>query len=237
VYFGGNVAVDGMSRQSSSSVRHLTVRCVVSLGVLALLAVLGQAFVQGALQQTANDAALINSASRQRMLSQKISKSVLAIELANMQKNAQARRHYVTELRTTLIQWREAQQGLQDDAVPPGIVGKNSAVVKRLFATLEPHYLALFNASSTLLVCFNAARSPSKAMIAAPVQSVLAEEPLYLVTMDNIVAQYQHEAEGRVQYLTGIELLLLVVTVGVLCFEGFFVFRLALHRVRTEIAE
>ncbi len=220
-----------------SVVRRLTLLYIFALSLLALLSIIGQVLVQVALQQAKNDAAVVNVAGRQRMLSQKLSKSALAIEIAIFNADTQSQQQYTAELRTTMAQWQQAHIGLQKGDVKLGTPGKNSAEVLYLFATLEPHYRTILNASSSLLACINAPTSPSHTMIATSVHSILVEEPTYLTIMNTIVSQYQHEAEQRVAYLKNTEFFLLAVTFIVLICEGFFVFRPALKKMHKALVE
>jgi len=223
--------------QSSSPVRRLTILYIVALSLIALLSIAGQVLVQAALQQTSGDASVVNVADRQRMLSQKLSKAALAIEVAVLTSDGRSRQYSMEELRTTTAQWQQAHKGLQDGNATLGTPGKNSAEVIHLFTTLEPHYLTILNASSSLLACINAPRPPSRAMIAASVHSILAEEPTYLTIMNTIASQYQHEAEDRVTHLKLVQSVLLTITLVVLACEGFFVFRPAIKKIRWALTE
>ena len=55
--------------------------------------------------------------------------------------------------------------------------------------------------------------------------------------MDAIVFQYDKEATARVERLKRVELLLLLVTLGVLLLEGLYVFRPAAREIRTTITD
>lgn len=223
--------------QPSSPIRHLTLLYIVALSLIALLSIVGQVLVQVALQQTSGDVLIVNVAGKQRMLSQKLSKAALTIEIAVITSDGPSLQHSTQELRTTLAQWRQGHEGLRDGNAMLGTSGNNSAEVTRLFIALEPQYRTIFNASSSLLTSINASAPPSRAMIAASVHSILAEEPTYLVLMNTIVSQYQHEAEDRVKHLKSNEAILLAITLVVLAFEGFCVFRPAIKKIRWTLAE
>ena len=220
--------------QPLSPVRRLTMLYVVALSLIALLSLLGQVLVQVALQQASSDASVVNVAGRQQMLSQKLSKAALTIEVAAFTADTVSEQQAATELRTTMAQWRQAYNELLDGDAALGIAGKKSVEVAHLFTTLEPHYLSIFNASSSLLACVNAATPPSRIMIATSVHSILTEEPTYLTSMNTIVSQYQHEAENYITHLKDIEFILLAITLAVLTCEGFFVFRPAINYARAK---
>lgn len=66
---------------------------------------------------------------------------------------------------------------------------------------------------------------------------ILAQEGLFLTGMNNIVTQYQDEAEGRVSSLRVTELFLMAITLVVLGIEGSFVFRPTTRKLQQTIQE
>ena len=220
-----------------SPIRRLTTLYIVALSLIALLSIAGQILIQSALQRAPNDTLLVNIAGRQRMLSQKLSKDALAIEVATITSDTSSQQHYTIELRATIAEWQRVHKGLQASNASLGITDKNSTEVTHLLNALEPHYLTIFNASSSLLACVNAPTLPSRAMIATAVHSILAEEPIYLTIMNTIVSQYQHESQIRILQLKKIEYILLVIMLVVLVCEGFFVFRPAIKKIRWALLE
>ncbi len=215
-----------------SSVLRLTALYISALSVIALLAVSGQILIQTSLQRQSSDANVINIAGRQRMLSQKLSKAALAISIGTTEAERTSR---MAELRATTTLWISSHQGLQQGSTQMGLPGNNSATVTQLYTKIQPNFDAMVSASNDLL---NAAQQhllqPSDAFrtTTAPfIQTILQNESGFLVGMNQIVSQYQIEAEGRVTQLKQIELTLLTVTLLVLFCEGMFVFRPAIVRL------
>ena len=68
-----------MLDQAQSPARSLTRRYILALASVALLAAFGQILVQLALARQHSDAHLVNIAGRQRMLSQKLTKTARAM--------------------------------------------------------------------------------------------------------------------------------------------------------------
>src|SRR3954471_5009889 len=99
-----------MIEQAQSPARSLTWRYILALASVALLSVGGQVLVQLALARQHSDAHLINIAGRQRMLSQKLTKSALAM-LAEQDTAGTGLR--IAELRATLELWERSHLGLQ----------------------------------------------------------------------------------------------------------------------------
>src|SRR5579871_5271103 len=105
-----------MTRQSSHDaaaatrlVRKLSQRYLLVLALVAGLVVLDEAVIQPALLRVNSFAPAINQAGRQRMLSQRLTKAALALEVTTDERARQAR---LAELQSTLDQWQKAQAAL-----------------------------------------------------------------------------------------------------------------------------
>jgi nitrate/nitrite-specific signal transduction histidine kinase len=211
-----------------SPVRKLTLLYVSALTAIAAMAILGQALIQATLAQQKHDAHIVNVAGRQRMLSQKLSKSALALESPHDPLARSARRQ---ELADVVKLWERSHIGLQlgDDGLD--LPGENSAEVRRRFAAIEPLHREMLLAAKALL----AASTGEEA--ARHVRTILQNEAKFLPGMDGIVGQYSAESGERVLRVARLELGLLLVTLLVLAIEGAFVFRPAARRLRRTIEE
>jgi len=201
------------------------------------LAILGQIGIQFAIQQQGSDALVINVAGRQRMLSQKISKAALIIEFTT---DPAMRKAHVEELQQAVALWQSSQEDLQQGNAQLGLPGNNSDAVKQLFSVIEPNYRAMLGAAQNILSTASQEQpgvNQRLTTIEPFVQTILDQESGFLVGMNQIVSQYQTEAEGRVTTLRTIELILLGITLIVLSLEGSFVFRPAAHQLNQTIAE
>ena len=228
--------MDKASRQHSP-IRRLTILYICALSSIALLAILGQIGIQFAIQQQGSDALVINVAGRQRMLSQKISKAALIIEFTT---DPAMRKAHVEELQQAVALWQSSQEDLQQGNAQLGLPGNNSDAVKQLFSVIEPNYRAMLEAAQSILSTASQEQpdvNQRLTTIEPFVQTILDQESGFLVGMNQIVSQYQTEAEGRVTTLRTIELVLLGITLIVLSLEGSFVFRPAAHQLNQTIAE
>src|SRR6266516_4126703 len=106
--------------QTRPPTRRLSMLYISTLSLVALLTVLGQVVIQSALQQQSSDALVINSAGRQRMLSQRLSKAALALEVF-----PDARQQNADELRGVIVLWQGSQEGLQHGDTALGLPGNN----------------------------------------------------------------------------------------------------------------
>lgn len=221
--------------------RRLTSRYVLALAAIAVLAVLGQLVVQVALAQQADDARVISLAALQRTLSQQMSKAALAIMVTS---DAQVRSTYISELRSVLDQWQHTHLALQNGDASLGLPGHNSPEVTALFARIEPSFSRMLDAATLLLVTLDSMppvplpSSPSLPTLVAPyVHTMLLAEPSFSSGMDDIVAEYQREAEQRVFRLQAIEWALLGVSLAVVVVLGAAVFRPVTRQVGKSVAD
>jgi len=170
------------------------------------------------------------------MLSQRLSKAALVLEVATQ---PDERRGRAQELRDVLALWSHAHVALQHGDPQIGLPGKNSAEIDAMFAAIDPSHQAIVREATALLAMVGAdgARTPDRPMEQAVVAGILAAEPPFLTGMDKIVFQYDKEATARVERLKRIELVLLVVTLGVLLLEGLYVFRPAAREIRKTISD
>jgi len=221
--------------QSSATLR-LTIFYICALCCVALLSILGQAIIQISIQQQNSDALVINIAGRQRMLSQAISKDALILETAT---DPTVRKARSQELQQAVTLWQQSQQSLQNGDVKQNLPPTTNPAAKQLFNAIEPNYTAMLSAANNLLTELDQQSTSSlpHPTIASYVDTILAQEGPFLTGMNNIVTQYQLEAEGRISSLRGTELFLMAITLIVLVIEGSFVFRPTTRKLQQTIEE
>jgi len=172
-------------------------------------------------------------AGRQRMLSQKIGKTALIAQHAG---SAEERRRYAAVLLEEVSEWEQAHYGLRYGDALLRLGGDNSDVVNRLFDRLEPAFQQTRNAART--VAFHAgAATAVRASIELSVATVLRNEPVFLQTMEEVVAVYEREARTRVARLEGNETGLAWALVVVLLLEALLVFRPAVKSIRRTMLD
>jgi nitrate/nitrite-specific signal transduction histidine kinase len=221
----------------ASPTRRLTVLYIIALSTVALLTILGQIVIQLELQRQSSDALVINIAGRQRMLSQRLSKAALALDVFS---TSQERQQNLTELQSVIVLWQSSQEGLQHGDSSLGLPGNNSPTIKHLFATIQPNYVAMLHAAKALQGIISAylqhptVRAPN---ILPDIRIILREQSGFLAGMDRIVSQYQLEAEDHVAVLRRVEYLLLGLTLLVLLLEGLLIFRPVVIRLRETITD
>ena len=172
------------------AVRPLARRYLAVLVAVATLVLLDQAILQPLLLQLNFSAPAINLAGRQRMLSQKISKEALALELSPERADREAR---IEALREALDQWTAAHQALVAGDRSRGVQPASGAIALAL-QEVESAQRAIHTAARQLIA------SPHSGDPAAA-QQILAREPEFLGGMEHVVALLEASARSRVSLL------------------------------------
>ncbi len=227
----------GTSSTAASAVR-LTRLYIAALSAVALLTLAGQVLVQFSLSTQVADARVVNLAGRQRMLSQKITKSILAMQQA---RDAATRTAFREEVETALPLFVRSHHALQFGDRELGLPGNNSAPIAAMFSKLEPQFQTIATLAQNVLVLTDPASATTTTPAAVDLQKysepLLATEQLFLASMDTIVFEFDREAEARVERLRLIETLLFVTTLLVLLLEGWLVFRPAVAQIEQHTSD
>jgi signal transduction histidine kinase len=206
---------------------------LLALTALALLSVGGQVLVQRSLKSQLSDSRVINIAGRQRMLSQKICKTLLLLDGRSPGPQTAV---YLADLEEALAVWRKCHAGLQrgylaDIRTPVS----NSSAIRGMFAGIDPLFQRMYAHASAVSRHYAAARPTANPGMSDHIMAVLREERAYLQEMNRIVFQYDAEAVIRVHESRQIEYVLLLGTLMVLLLEGLFIFRPAVEQIRQTI--
>jgi signal transduction histidine kinase len=206
---------------------------IIALGMIAILTIVSQILIQITLGAGASDAVVINLSGRQRMLSQRISKTALAIDYLP----AESRVVYLNELETALSNWRKAHNGLQRGDIDLRLPAPTLSVeVSELFGQIDPYFQAMQTAAGCVLTLNGRegqTNAPCDQTQESYIETVLANEGNFLLLMDRITFQFDSEATTRVNQLRVIEVGLMVVTLLVLLLEALFIFRPTQKRLET----
>ncbi len=176
-----------------SLARVLNHRCVLALSLAAGLVIVNEALVQPSLVRLMTDAPLINVAGRQRMLSQRLAKTALAIE----REIASGAKPDVNELGSVLTVWSNSQDRLAS--------GSNSEDVRSAFTSLDPTFRRVQTAARSLYADAGQP-TPDHTTIRRDVGIILANESQFLQGMERIVGLYELEARSRIDNLRNISL-------------------------------
>jgi two-component system, NarL family, sensor histidine kinase DegS len=207
---------------------------VLALSAIATVAIIGQVLIQNHLTNQRNDAHVVNVAGKQRMLSQKISKSLLKLSPAQ---STSDRKIVLNNLRQSLELWKVSQDGLLHGNDSLNLGGNNSPEVSALFEEVTPHFNIMAEHSAKVVVSISHNIDLPYDSIRASVETVLQHEGNFLTGMEKIVYQYDDEAGAKVARLSYMEYLLLGVSIVVILLEIFFIFRPTTIHVNKTISK
>ncbi|MDT8900231.1 diguanylate cyclase [Anaeroselena agilis] len=214
-----------------SSVRSLSLRYIVALSLIALLALAAYFTLRELIVGEQVSAAVINISGRQRMLSQK---AVLLSQQLVITPVPAERKRLRAELRQVIASISEAHYALvygdPSLRLPGGLSPAMRALVFNppvmLDAKLQQHFVAL----GALLALEDNQLTYDNPQLAA----ILASAEGLLAAQDAMVAQFQRESEERVVRLQALERLVLGLTLLVLAMEALFIFRPAVQAIARE---
>ncbi|MBD3627812.1 ATP-binding protein [Cyclobacterium sp.] len=194
---------------------------LVALCAIAISIIVSQVLVQKFISEQKNDSRVVNLSGRQRMLSQRISKCVLLLSDSPAPSD---KKDILEELDLALKEWEETHNALQKGNDTLGIKGSNSNSIERLFRDIEQDQQLMAVAASNIVRKLRQDIYIPKDSIRTDIRTIISRESAFLKGMDAIVFQYDDEAKSKVMNLRNIEIFLLVISLGVILFEIFFVF-------------
>jgi PAS domain S-box-containing protein len=200
----------------------------IALTLIALTLLSSSVLMQHAVRRNEGDARVINLSGRQRMLSQRLTKCVLASD-HKCDDGERPKRLY--EISESLIAWKAAHLGLQHGdeilGLPPR---QNSAAITALFAEMEPFHANMVHALEQMIAQVKDGSSAPDA-IHATAEVLLRNEPRFLELMDKITFQFDKEAKERIIELQRMERWGLCAGLLILVLEFLFVFRPSLSHM------
>jgi signal transduction histidine kinase/DNA-binding response OmpR family regulator len=218
-----------MKNITAQRIRRLKILYFIALSIIALTMVSSSFLMNHTIRSNRGNARIINISGRQRMLSQRLTKCILALSRTNVAEEWE-RRH--KELEESLAEWSASHFGLQFGDARLGLPArKNSHEIKMLFAEIDESYSAIADALQTFLNRTGANRTPDPAAAHAAAEVLLQQEPEFLMLMDAITFQFDTEAEKWIHQLFYMEVLLLCTGLFILILESFFIFRPSLKQL------
>jgi two-component system sensor histidine kinase DegS len=200
---------------------RLGVRYMLALGAIATIIITGQVLIQRHLKSQQSDSRVVNVAGKQRMLSQKIVKTILLLK-SDEQNRKQGR---LAELKTSLRLWEISQDGLINGNDSLQLPGHNGEKVLQLFKDIKTHFARMDGCANTIIAAYSKNFSSSPASIDPFVKTILDEERSFLKGMEAVVFQVDLEAKEKVTLLSRLEYALLIISLLVILAEIVFIFR------------
>lgn len=206
---------------------------ILALVGIAGVIIISQVLIQQAISEQQSDARVINLAGRQRMLSQQISKNILKVK---HDLTEAACKQIYKELEQAFMLWKTTHQGLLHGNDSLGLKGQNSKEVKRIFRKMHPHYQIIAHHTEAVL-----SHLRQKPFVFEPVEAhlagVLAHEQVFLKLMNEIVFQYNDEAQNKISSLRRQEVILLLLVLLIIFLEAVFIFLPTSKNVKETVME
>nr|MDJ0703561.1 methyl-accepting chemotaxis protein [Leptolyngbyaceae cyanobacterium MO_188.B28] len=194
--------------EQTNATRSLKALYISTVFVVTTLTLIGQAITQRSLHNQSKDSHIVNIAGRQRMLSQQISKSALALQITDGSTYQQR----LQELREAVELWSRSHEGLIKGDAELGLPSDNSFQIAAMYAEIDPHYQAVLEAARAAL----SVQGDEQEQILPLLDDILANEAAFLKGMNAIVLQYDEEAQTKVERLKRTQWILLTITLLVL---------------------
>ncbi|WP_375443907.1 ATP-binding protein [uncultured Fibrella sp.] len=211
--------------------RSFTYRYLLALLLIAGLTSWGQVLIQRQLSEQKSDSWLVNYAGRQRFQSQAIVKDALLLTVGASMVNT---RQVTAELTQLLNTWEQYHIELRTGKLTAlNVQQVNSTIVQGLFKKIEPHFEAIRIEAHYLL------EKPALSLAAKQqaVDAILSHERQFLSQMNQIVDQYQREAQQKTEAAQRSQRILMLATALLLLLEVFLIFNPIVQTIRTNFAQ
>ncbi len=212
-------------RESSAPDKRLRKYYIIGLSLVALFSCLFAVIVHIRIQAQEMDSRVINIAGRQRMLSQKLTKTALLIDGVGESDEPVA---HLQEMREALAMWSRSHRGLTNGDSEMGLPAVSNSAIKEKFGALEVTYQTMVGACGEIIALRNVGEN---------VNSVLAVEAQFLKEMNEIVFMYDEASRSKVLVLKRTEWILSGLVIGLLLFVAMVVFEPAVRLIRRQFVK
>lgn len=206
----------------------LTRRYLLGLGLVAALVVVNQWIVQPPLVRLMTDAPLINIAGRQRMLSQKLAKTALALEMASNTPEAQQAR---VELSEVLELFSSSQENLVQNETARSARWDSNGEILDEFQQLQPAFDQIRTGAVRVINSAEPAETHDSRT------QILQAEAAFLPRMEKIVGLYERQARAHVDRLIVIGWMLALLVLFALGGIGWFLLRPTARIIDRQVVE
>ncbi|PWH82023.1 histidine kinase [Algibacter marinivivus] len=207
---------------------------IIGFSTIALSVIVSQVLIRTHLSGQESDSTVINVAGRQRMLSQKLTKDVVSLSAETNPKNRILLKDNIKE---TLHLWELSHHALQNGNDSLGLPNTNSKRVSKKYKALNPVFDTISKASKAIINKIENIPPLTLEQYVDDIEKVKAYEADFLMMMDDIVNQYDLEADEKVAWLRQLELWLTALTLLILLGEFLFIFWPAAKSVKSTLAE
>jgi signal transduction histidine kinase len=215
---------------------RLTRLYVMALTAVAVLSLVGQLLIQVFLNSLLDDSHVVNIAGRQRMLSQRLSKT--AVLLCRPQIFQADAEYYSQDIKEIIGIWEKSHEGLKNKNLTTdrrSYTVRNSAKIDSMFQEIDPIFKVILLNAKAINQAISKPVENQEVFLQNARDQILTNERLFLKMMDKIVFQYDSESRERVDTTKKIELFLFILLFSILVLEGAFIFRPIANNIRVVI--
>ena len=198
---------------------------IVVLAFLTLVILGSQMLMQTAIRDSKSDARIINISGRQRMLSQKITKSsLMMLEADSQEQFAKAKQEMIDALNL----WSQSHDDLKygSDEIDVSEMNESKDLLM-LYATIEPLFNIIREAGEKLTYSNyeDILSDTSVEKVRSLVIQITSNEAEFLKLMNKITFQYDKLASAKIEWLSRIEYFLMAFTLVLIILEALLIFR------------
>jgi len=214
-----------MAKETNQSSENLNFRKLKQMYILALITIaitvlLSQLLIQYNINSQLNDSRLINISGKQRMLSQKLTKEVLILNLAS---DSLKKEENISNIKTTLGLWKFTHYALEKGNDTLNFPKTKSLPMSKLYEQIQPNFDSIDIATARFLT--NQSLSINQGENKKTINTILENVDVFLTKMNKIVGQYEKEALEKVTLQRNTEYGILVFTLFVLLLEFLLIFK------------
>ena len=207
---------------------------IIAFSTIAFSVIISQVLVRNHLDKQQSDSTVINIAGRQRMLSQKLTKEIVSLSVSSDEKN---RIFLKNNIKKTLYLWELSHNSLQKGNDSLGLPKQNSVQIKNKFTAINPVFDTIQKASKLILRKLEKNPLISIDYFVSEIKKITNNEGSFLLIMDEIVNQYDLEANEKVAWLRKLEFLLMGLTLLLLLGELVFIFLPTAKSIKMILSE
>lgn len=208
--------------------KNLTFGYLLSLFMIGSAVFLSQSLIQRTIWSAGDDSRTVNIAGRQRMLSQKISKSVLIMKSADSEEEFLKSQK---ELKESAMLWLKSHEALQNGHTEMQLSHvNNSEPILGLFEKMKSSYTQMKEGISKV-TALEFSNPDKDTAVELSLIKILESEDNYLELMNEITFAYDNEAKSRIKGLSKSSFVLFVLIITLLVLVGLFIFRPAITKI------
>lgn len=214
------------------SFKNLRRLYIFALLTIAITIFISQLLIQYNLNSQLSDSRIINISGKQRMLSQKLTKEILILNFVADAKNNKKEIDRTSEI---IKLWQFNQYALENGNDSLGFPKEKSKSLSDLFVAIKPNFDNIVTATKSFLnnTKLGIKEKENKELV----QTILENEGVFLMKMNQIVGQYDKEALEKVTLQSKTEYAILLFTMLVLLLEFIFIFKPTNKKVEKLISK